>query len=95
MPALTTEEKLRQKTLYEIGYNYLASHFSKFKTEQKIKVALDVISLFNKDGSKTQDNRAIIYVVNGVREPEQIERDPKQILPPPSAVDNQAVIEQI
>jgi hypothetical protein len=64
MPALTAEEKLKQKTLYELSYNYLISNFSKFKQAQQIKVALDVIGLFNKDGSKSSGERQIVFVVN-------------------------------
>lgn len=60
MPALTWKEKEKQKTLYEMGYQYLVENFHKFKQESKIRVALDVISIFNKDGSKSAPQNILI-----------------------------------
>lgn len=85
MAALTWDEKLKQKTLYEIGYNYLVQNFSKFKEDNKIRIALDVISIFNKDGSKTQGNKQIIYVIANDRD--SAERGAESLLQvPPSQI---------
>ncbi len=48
MPALKWQEKINQRTLYQIGYQYLIENFHKFKEDNKIKVALDVIHIFNR-----------------------------------------------
>ena len=89
MPQLTWQEKLNQKTLYEIGYQYLIENFHKFKEGNKIKVALEVISIFNKDGSKTSDGKQIIYVINGDNgKAEVIERDTLEVLPAPSTAED-------
>lgn len=96
MPALTWEEKLKQRTLYEIGYEYLVNNFSKFKETNKIKVALEVISIFNKDGSKTSDGKQVIYVINGDNgKAEVIERDTLEVLPAPSTAEDTKIQEQI
>ena len=54
MAAITKREKLAKATLYEIGYKYLCDNFHKFDQDNKIKVAISVISIFEKDGSKTK-----------------------------------------
>lgn len=92
MPALTWKEKEKQKTLYEIGYQYLVQNFHKFNPDQKIRVALDVIHIFNKDGSKTNDGKKIIYVVNGERERVT---DSIEVLPSPITTENTQLPEQI
>ena len=99
MATLTFEQKLKQKTLYEIGYNYLVDNFHKFKPAQQIKVALDVISIFNKDGSKSNEGKQIIFVVNSggelPRESAPSSSHHFEILPSQIATDNPGKSEQV
>ena len=53
MAGITKREKIASQTLYQIGYKYLCDNFHKFKTAQKIKIALDVLHIFDKDDGKT------------------------------------------
>ena len=61
--AYTKSQQVDKEKLKAICWNYLIDNFHKFKPSQQIRVALDVISIFNKDGSKSQGGN-IIFVVN-------------------------------
>lgn len=64
MADLTKREKLAKGTLYEIGYEYLRNNFHKFNERNKIKVAISILSIFEKDDSKTQPiNQSLINLV--------------------------------
>lgn len=54
MADLTRRQKLAKASLYEIGYEYLRSNFSKFSKANKIRVAISVLQIFEKDDSKTK-----------------------------------------
>lgn len=56
-------ERIEKETLYEIGYKYLCDNFHKFKEQNKIKVALAILSIFEKDGSKTPNAAVILMPV--------------------------------
>lgn len=53
MARVSKPELAASKSLYEIGYKYLCDNFHKFKTAQKIKVAISILQIFEKDDSKT------------------------------------------
>lgn len=93
MPALTWKEKEKQKTLYELGYQYLVQNFHKFSDDQRIKISLEVIHLFNKDGSK-DSNRQVVFIVNQ-KEAERLQCHTLEILPSQITADNQEVDQQI
>ncbi len=57
------KERIEKKTLYEIGYKYLCNNFSKFKEQNKIKVALAILQIFEKDDSKTQHRVIVMPVI--------------------------------
>ena len=59
----TKRAMLAKESLYTIGYEYLRENFRKFKEDNKIRVAIDVLKIFNKDDSKTQTNQAIINII--------------------------------
>lgn len=42
---LTRREKIAKQTLFEVGYEYLLKNFSKFSTQQKIKIALELVKI--------------------------------------------------
>lgn len=83
------ERKIKQ-TLYSIGYEYLCNNFHKFNEANKIKIALSVLGIFNKDDSKTKQGDTYITVKlsgNEVRETGDIIRfDAEAIgsVPPPN-----------
>lgn len=54
MADLTKREKLAKASLYDIGYEYLRKNFRKFNERNKIKVAIAILSIFEKDDSKTK-----------------------------------------
>jgi len=49
----TKRETIAGKSLYQIGYKYLHDHFHKFNERNKIKIALAILQIFEKDDSKT------------------------------------------
>ena len=59
-------DRIRKETLYEMGYQYLCDNFHKFKEENKIRIALTIITIFNKDGSKTSQDMKQIIIMNDV-----------------------------
>ena len=63
MVTITKRETLAKTTLFEIGYKYLVDNFHKFKEGNKIKVALTVLQIFEKDDSKTKDIQSVINIV--------------------------------
>lgn len=67
MADLTLHDQIYKENLYSIGYKYLCDNFHKLSTANKIRVSISVLQIFNKDGSKTDDGKRLIYVVNGDR----------------------------
>ena len=61
MADLTRREKLAKESLYDIGYEYLRTNFRKFNQRNKIKVAISILNIFEKDDSKT-DRRTVIVM---------------------------------
>ena len=53
MGSITKRERIASQTLYQIGYKYLVDNFHKFKEAQKIRVAISILQIFEKDDSKT------------------------------------------
>lgn len=63
MAALHPSDKIAKGTLYQIGYDYLCNNFHKFKEANKIRVAIAILNIFEKDDSKTkQDIRQIVVM---------------------------------
>ena len=54
MADITRREKIAKASLYEIGYEYLRTNFRKFSQANKIRVAISILSIFEKDDSKTK-----------------------------------------
>ena len=73
MPALLHADRIGRETLYELGYKYLADNFHKFGMDNKIKIALSVIQIFNKDGSKSLLPQNHLTLVFNGSEKEQLE----------------------
>lgn len=94
MANLDLHDKIAKENLYQIGYQYLCNNFHKLSTNNKIRVAISVLQIFNKDGSKSEDAKQIIYVINGTRA-DQVEKDSIEILPSPSATDDTKLIEPV
>lgn len=63
MAALDLHDKIAKENLYSIGYEYLCNNFHKLSTANKIRVSISVLQIFNKDGSKTDDGKKLVYVV--------------------------------
>lgn len=87
MADLSKCEKVSRGTLYEIGYKYLCDNFHKFKEANKIKVAIAILNIFEKDDSKTKADMRQIVVMNEIKrgetpmrfnigEPEHANSDP-------------------
>lgn len=53
MASLSKRAKLERESLYNIGYEYLRKNFYKFSEQNKIKVAISIIQILNKDDSKS------------------------------------------
>ena len=70
MADIDLADQIAKENLYTIGYRYLCNNFHKLSTSNKIRVAISVLQIFNKDGSKTDDGRKLVYVVNGDRRQE-------------------------
>lgn len=66
MANLDNAEKIARKTLYSIGYDYLCNNFHKFNEANKIKVAISVLNIFEKDDSKSKQDLKQIVVMNDV-----------------------------
>jgi len=66
MANLSNADKLAKQTLYQIGYDYLCNNFHKFKQANKIKIAISVLNIFEKDDSKTKADMRQIVVMNDV-----------------------------
>ena len=67
MANISKREKLAKQSLYQIGYKYLCDNFHKFKTAQKIKVALEALHIFEADDSKskiTADMKVTVEITN-------------------------------
>jgi len=64
MADLTKREKIAKATLYELGYEYLRDNFHKFKQQNKIKVAISILQIFEKDDSKTKQ---CLYLVDAIK----------------------------
>lgn len=54
MADITKREKLAKESLYNIGYEYLRNNFHKFNERNKIKVAISILQIFEKDDSKSK-----------------------------------------
>lgn len=54
MAAITKREQLAKSSLYDIGYEYLRNNFHKFNQRNKIRVAVSILQIFEKDDSKTK-----------------------------------------
>ena len=68
MAAVTKREKIASQSLYQIGYKYLCDNFHKFKQAQKIRVAISILQIFEKDDSKTPLNPTVAVTVEIVNE---------------------------
>jgi len=62
MARVSKPEIAASKSLYEIGYKYLCDNFHKFKETQKIRVAIAILQIFEKDDSKTPPAPMLINV---------------------------------
>lgn len=62
MARISKREKLEKESLYEIGYEYLRKNFHKFNERNKIKVAISILQIFEKDDSKTKNPIGITVV---------------------------------
>ena len=73
MADLTKREKLAKASLYDIGYEYLRDNFYKFNQAHKIKVAISILQIFEKDDSKTPlpENRVVVFVQEKVKDGNQ------------------------
>ena len=47
-------EKKFKKELYTIGYEYLRNNFHKFSQANKIRIAISILQILNKNVSKAQ-----------------------------------------
>jgi len=63
MPVLKFEERIARQTLYEMGYEYIRDNFHKFNMENKIRVSMDILKVFNKDDSKTPQMQNFLTLV--------------------------------
>ena len=63
MADLTKREKLAQASLYDIGYGYLRDNFHKFKQQNKIKVAISILQIFEPDDSKTKTDGEKVIII--------------------------------
>lgn len=66
MANLSNADKLAKQTLYQIGYDYLCDNFHKFKEANKIKVAISVLNIFEKDDSKTKNDLKQVVIMNDI-----------------------------
>ena|SRR3990167_9446150 len=66
MAQLTKRQKLEKASLYELSYEYLRKNFHKFKESVKIRVAISMLQIFEKDDSKTPVQ--ILNITNLIRE---------------------------
>ena len=60
---ITKRATIAKESLYTIGYEYLRENFHKFKEDNKIRVATDILKIFNKDDSKTQTTQNVINII--------------------------------
>ena len=67
MANLSNSDKIAKKSLYDIGYEYLCDNFHKFNEANKIKIAISMLSIFNKDGSKSQNDMKQIVVMGEIK----------------------------
>ena len=63
MADLNLTEKIAKKSLYEIAYEYLCDNFHKFKQQNKIKVAIAILNIFEKDDSKTKPDGEKVIII--------------------------------
>lgn len=63
MGEITKREKLAKASLYQIGYEYLRDNFHKFSEPNKIRVAISILQIFEKDDSKTGGNEFVMKVM--------------------------------
>lgn len=64
MARLSKRETLERQTLYEISYEYIRKNFHKFNDRNKIKVAISMLQIFDKEGQKaTQGDARPIQIV--------------------------------
>lgn len=61
----TKRETIAGQSLYQIGYKYLCDNFHKFNERNKIKVSLCILSIFEKDDSKTKTNEFVVKIERG------------------------------
>jgi hypothetical protein len=54
MAEITKREKLAKASLYDIGYEYLRRNFHSFSQANKIRVAISILQIFEKDDSKSK-----------------------------------------
>ena len=66
MPRLTKREQLAHDSLYQISYSYLRDNFHKFKESNKIRVATQMLQIFNKDDSKTTADIKQTVIMNDI-----------------------------
>lgn len=64
MAQTNLHDKLKSKSLYSIGYEYLCNNFHKFSTANKIKISISILQIFNKDDSKTIQTQFLIIEKN-------------------------------
>lgn len=67
MADLTKREKLEKETLYQIGYEYLRKNFHKLSQSNKIRVAISMLQIFNKDDSKSATDIKQIVVMTEIK----------------------------
>ena len=66
MAGLCNADKIKKQSLYDIGYEYLCNNFHKFKESNKIKIAIAILNIFEKDDSKTKSDIRQIVVMNDI-----------------------------
>lgn len=66
MASITKYAKHLKGNLYEKSYEYLLDNFHKFSEDNRIKIAIDMLKIFNKDGSKDQNLKTIVLMRNEI-----------------------------
>ncbi len=66
MGRLIRKEQIAHDSLYDKSYVYLRDNFHKFKEAVKVKVAIQMLQIFNKDDSKTAVEMKNIIIMNDV-----------------------------
>lgn len=63
MARISKRETIAKLSLYEIGYEYLRDNFHKLNQANKIRVAISVLQIFEKDDTKTKTNQIVqLYI---------------------------------